>query len=123
MVTTEFYKAKAIEYLDAIKARKEIQPPTHIHELLTLGGVCFFLAHAVSPQDWKKADLAKLPKEAGEALETIRITESSGAIRYYATLVREIHKGTYDQQWDSHIQISIGVNEDTPIFKVISGKR
>lgn len=122
-LTTEFYKAKATEYLAALINRQPITPPTVIHELLTLGGACFFLARNVSPDDWKRVDWTKVPKELGEAKETIRNTETMGAFEFFGALVAQVYGGVYDAEFDPHLQLRIFLDGDEPQMEFLKGQK
>jgi hypothetical protein len=122
-VTTDFHKSKALEYLNALSGSGPFNPPTSIHEWLTLGGACYFMARTMSPPDWPRLEWEEHPKEVVEAREFMRDAETTAAIETFGVFVALVYHEAYSEQLEDDIQVSFYMDGDEPAMKVIKGTK
>ena len=122
-VTTDFHKDTAEEYLNALLSGIRIRAPRYIHELLTLGGVIYYIAREWDFGDWPRDDPRKLPKEVGEAKEEIRGKEVAEAFRRYGRFIAQVHGGTYDRKFLPRLEIHVAMDGEEAKARIVKGRR
>lgn len=97
----EFDKKKAERMLHALRNHEPIGVMKSPYDILTLGGACFFALYAQGPAGAQEVDPSTLHDEKIEAFESQHRADIHAALEYYAQILIELERGTYDRFFES----------------------
>jgi hypothetical protein len=102
-IAINFDKAKAERLIARLTQGKSIDGIQSVDDILTLGGVCLFLAMGQGPALEKAVDWSKIPAEQQpdeDEEEDTFVEDLHAAIEYYAQLTLLVANGDYDDYFD-----------------------